>query len=134
MTQTALPDVLQTLEARRALLAGMVAALAAPDDHGDERFEAALADPAAQWWPFDLARAHLLFGERLRRDRQIARARRHLAEALTAFIGYIAVRTVLLTARGQLLPPRPQPEKITTSEIPNEPVATVSPTQPAGTG
>ena len=36
MTQTALPDVLQTLEARRALLAGMVAALAAPDDHGDE--------------------------------------------------------------------------------------------------
>jgi DNA-binding CsgD family transcriptional regulator len=83
--QSALPDVLQTLEARRALLAGMVAALAAPDDHGDERFEAALADPAAQWWPFDLARAHLLYGERLRRDRQIARARRHLAEALTAF-------------------------------------------------
>ncbi len=85
LAQSTLPDILEILEARRALLAGMVAALAAPGDRGAERFEAALADPAAQWWPFDLARAHLLFGEWLRRDRQIARARRHLAEALTAF-------------------------------------------------
>jgi tellurite resistance protein len=35
--------------------------------------------------------------------------------AITAFIGYIAARTALLAARGQLLPPRSQPEKVTTA-------------------
>jgi tellurite resistance protein len=55
---------------------------------------------------------------------------------ITAFIGYIAVRTVLLISCGQLLPPRPGPgpENNTTSIRPNEPVAAVSPTQPAKTG
>ena len=60
---------LRALEARKALLAGAVAALAAPDEQAAELFDAALADPGARWWPFDLARVHLTYGERLRRDR-----------------------------------------------------------------
>jgi hypothetical protein len=61
----------QALEARKALLAGAVAALAAPDSRAAELFEAALAQPGGWWWPFDLARVHLLYGEWLRRSRQI---------------------------------------------------------------
>jgi DNA-binding CsgD family transcriptional regulator len=75
----------RALEARKALLAGAVAALAAPDDLAPELFEAALAAPGARWWPFDLARVRLLYGERLRRSRQIIRARYHLQAALDAF-------------------------------------------------
>ena len=77
--------VLRALEARKALLAGAVAALAAPDSRAAELFEAALADPGAQRWPFDLARVHLLYGEWLRRCRQITKARNHLQAALAAF-------------------------------------------------
>jgi ATP/maltotriose-dependent transcriptional regulator MalT len=75
----------QALEARKALLAGAVAALTAPDGRAGELFEDALADPGAQSWPFDLARVHLLYGERLRRSREITRSRHHLQTALTAF-------------------------------------------------
>jgi DNA-binding NarL/FixJ family response regulator len=60
-------------------------ALAAPDDLAAELFEAALADPGAGRWPFDLARVHLLYGERLRRSREAARSRQHLRAALAAF-------------------------------------------------
>jgi DNA-binding CsgD family transcriptional regulator len=87
MTQVTMPDLAESvraLEARKALLSGAVAALAAPDGRAAELFEAALADPGARW-PFDLARVHLLYGERLRRSRQITRSRHHLQTALTAF-------------------------------------------------
>jgi tellurite resistance protein len=47
--------------------------------------------------------------------------------AITAFIGYVAVRTVLLIARGQLLPPRPLAETV----IPNESVLDEPAKQPA---
>jgi ATP/maltotriose-dependent transcriptional regulator MalT len=47
--------------------------------------ETALADPGAAGWPLDLARLHLLYGERLRRSRQITRSRPHLRTALTTF-------------------------------------------------
>jgi DNA-binding CsgD family transcriptional regulator len=73
------------LAARRALLAGAVAAWLAPDGLAARLFEAALADPGAAWWPFDLARLHLLHGERLRRSRQITVSRHHLRIALAAF-------------------------------------------------
>lgn len=73
------------LEARKALLAGAVAALSAPDRLAAGLFEAALADAGARLWPFDLARVHLLYGEWLRRARQITRARDHLRTALAAF-------------------------------------------------
>jgi DNA-binding CsgD family transcriptional regulator len=77
--------VLRALEARKALLAGAVAALAAPDELAATLFETVLADPEARRWPFDLARVHLLYGERLRRSREIARARPHLQAALATF-------------------------------------------------
>lgn len=80
-----LATALRALEARKALLAGAVAALAAPDEQADELFDAALADPGARWWPFDLARVHLLYGERLRRSREVTRSRHHLQLALAAF-------------------------------------------------
>ena len=80
-----LTTAVRALEARKALLAGAVAALGAPDGLGAGLFEAALADPRARWWPFDLARVHLLYGERLRRSREITRSRHHLQIALTAF-------------------------------------------------
>jgi DNA-binding CsgD family transcriptional regulator len=75
----------RALEARRALLTGAVAALAAPDDLAAELFEAALADPGARWWPFDFARVHLLYGEWLLGVREITRSRYHLQAALAAF-------------------------------------------------
>lgn len=80
-----LAAALRALEARKALLAGAVAALAAPDEQAAKLFDAALADPGARWWPFDLARVHLLYGERLRRAREIIRSRYHLQLALAAF-------------------------------------------------
>lgn len=88
MTPVARSDpaaALLALEARKALLAGAVAALEAPDDLAAGLFETALADPDARWWPFDLARVHLLYGERLRQCREIARSRHHLQTALAAF-------------------------------------------------
>jgi DNA-binding CsgD family transcriptional regulator len=77
--------VLQALETRKALLASAVRALAAPDDIAAMLFEAALATPGAHRWPFDLARVHLLCGERLRRSREVTRSRHHLQTALAAF-------------------------------------------------
>jgi DNA-binding CsgD family transcriptional regulator len=73
------------LEARKSLLAGAVAALVAPDSLAAGLFDAALADPGAERWPFDLARVHLLYGERLRRSREITQSRHHLQTALAAF-------------------------------------------------
>jgi DNA-binding CsgD family transcriptional regulator len=75
----------RALEARNALLSGAVAALTARGDLATEAFEEALATPAAQQWPFDLARLQLLYGERLRRARETARSRHHLQAALTVF-------------------------------------------------
>ncbi|MDQ2812418.1 MAG: helix-turn-helix transcriptional regulator [Actinomycetota bacterium] len=80
-----LQRAMRALESRKALLAGAVAALVATDGLDAELFEAALADPGARLWPFDLARVHLLYGERLRRSRAITLSRHHLQAALTAF-------------------------------------------------
>ena len=81
---------------RKALLARAVRALAAPHNTAAELFEAALATPGAQLWPFDLARVHLLYGERLRRCREVTRSRHHLQTALAAFerLGRLPGRTV----------------------------------------
>ena len=51
----------------------------------DESFEKALAIPGAELWVFDLARVELAYGERLRRAKQTAESRTHLAAALDAF-------------------------------------------------
>lgn len=66
------------------VVAGAQAVVAAPDSYRD-RFEAALATPGADRWPFHQARIQLAFGERLRRAKIKAEARRHLSAALETF-------------------------------------------------
>jgi DNA-binding CsgD family transcriptional regulator len=64
----------------------VIEALTDPDPgRGDKFFEAALSAPQAHRWPFDAARAELLYGEALRRARRIGEARTHLASALSGF-------------------------------------------------
>jgi len=80
-----LATAVRALEARNALLAGAVAALDARDAVAAGLFETVLADPSARLWPFDLARVHLLYGERLRQTAEISRSRQHLRTARAAF-------------------------------------------------
>ena len=73
------------LSSRLALLAAGSAAIAASDDNASDLFEEALAIPGIQRWPFDLARVQLLYGERLRRTRNVAESRAHLDSARETF-------------------------------------------------
>jgi DNA-binding CsgD family transcriptional regulator len=73
------------LSSRLALVVRGAEALVAPDERRTECFERALAVPGAEQWPFDLARVRLCYGEALRRQRQIAAARRELTAALSVF-------------------------------------------------
>jgi DNA-binding CsgD family transcriptional regulator len=66
-------------------LAMLVAGAAALLDDGTNAFQRALSVPDATLWPFDLARVHLTYGERLRRDRATSDARRHLSAAQDIF-------------------------------------------------
>jgi DNA-binding CsgD family transcriptional regulator len=70
---------------RIALLVAGSAAIAASDDSAVGLFDEALAVPGADRWPFDFARVQLAYGERLRRARSTAQARRYLTAALDAF-------------------------------------------------
>ena len=70
------------LSPRLALVAAGCAALVEPTS---ARFDAALAVPGAERWPFDLARFRLGYGEYLRRTHATALARPQLASALDAF-------------------------------------------------
>jgi DNA-binding CsgD family transcriptional regulator len=76
---------LAALSPRMALLSAAAAAMTAPDDQAPARFGLALASAGAERWPFDRARVHLLFGERLRRMRAATEARVHLDAALEEF-------------------------------------------------
>lgn len=73
------------LSPRLALLSAAAAAITAEDERVEESFEAALALPDVERWPFDLARVRLSYGERLRRMRATAKARAQLGAALEAF-------------------------------------------------
>ncbi len=73
------------ISGRFALLVAGAEAMAAPDSSAAPLFEEALALPGNDQWPFEVARIHLAFGERLRRDRSITRARWHLTAASDAF-------------------------------------------------
>jgi DNA-binding CsgD family transcriptional regulator len=67
-------------------IVGLVeAALAAPGERAQLLFEEAIAAIDAERWPFDLAWIHLLYGERLRRARHIARSRMYLETAAEMF-------------------------------------------------
>ncbi len=74
-----------TVSSRLALLSGAAAAMIAPDSGASEEFDRALAVRDAERWPFDLARVHLLYGERLRRGREMKESRVHLVAAQEAF-------------------------------------------------
>jgi len=66
-------------------LAMVVAGATAQATDAVAEFDRALATPDATRWPFDLARIHLTYGERLRRQRVTGDARRHLNAALDIF-------------------------------------------------
>jgi DNA-binding CsgD family transcriptional regulator len=71
---------------RTALITAGAAAVAADDDdEAGPLFEAALSLPAADRCPFERARIHLAYGQRLRRARDTARARMHLRAAIDTF-------------------------------------------------
>jgi DNA-binding CsgD family transcriptional regulator len=73
------------LSSKLALLAAGSAAIAAPDNNALGLFEEALAIPGIQRWPFDLARVQLLYGERLRRTRNVTESRMYLESARETF-------------------------------------------------
>ena len=70
------------ISSRLALNAAGAAAMVAPHERAAASFDAALAIPGAEQWPFDLARVQMLYGEWLRRDRSDGQARAHLGTAL----------------------------------------------------
>jgi DNA-binding CsgD family transcriptional regulator len=73
------------ISSRLALLSSAAAAMIAPDEEATGLFDQALATSDAERWPFDMARVQLLYGERLRRTREMTQARVHLAAALETF-------------------------------------------------
>jgi DNA-binding CsgD family transcriptional regulator len=73
------------LSPRLALILAGAAAMAAADTDHRDLFERALRTPDADRWPFDLARIHLAYGERLRRSQSPSDARAHLRAAIDAF-------------------------------------------------
>lgn len=70
---------------RRAMVVAGAAGMVAADGRFADHFEAALAVPGADRWPFELARIQLFYGQRLRRGRATGDARRHLSEAFDTF-------------------------------------------------
>jgi DNA-binding CsgD family transcriptional regulator len=73
------------LSPRFAATERAAAALGATGERAATLFEEALAVPGGERWAFDRARIQLLFGERLRRDQALTRARGHLTAALGTF-------------------------------------------------
>jgi DNA-binding CsgD family transcriptional regulator len=85
-----------------AALAERCECLRAPDaDAAADAFERALALHAEADRPFDLARTHLAYGERLRRERRRAESRRHLRFALEGFEN-VGAATWMERARDEL--------------------------------
>ncbi|GAA2576400.1 LuxR family transcriptional regulator [Dactylosporangium fulvum] len=73
------------MSARLAMTVEGAAALVATDVEAPARFAAALAVAGGERWPFDRARIALAYGERLRRGKATAEARRYLTAALDTF-------------------------------------------------
>src|SRR5690606_3482973 len=73
------------LSDRLRFLCDAAAAGVAPDDAYEAAFDELLARPDAHRWPFHLARIELTYGDRLRHDREIRRARTHLRRAVDLF-------------------------------------------------
>lgn len=82
---------LRGISPRLRFLCDAATASAAPDEDFVSEFESVLADPESLRWPFHLARVELSYGDRLRREREIRRARPHLERALRLFSNLGAV-------------------------------------------
>ncbi|MFE3202366.1 helix-turn-helix transcriptional regulator [Embleya sp. NPDC059237] len=77
---------LHTVSARmNFVMVGAEALAAGNDAEAEPAFTAALSVEGRERWPFDLARIHLYYGERLRRGRAPTRARGHLDTAAQLF-------------------------------------------------
>jgi DNA-binding CsgD family transcriptional regulator len=76
---------LHTISPRLRFFCGAAEALISPDQTYVESFERVITSGSSQKWPFHLARVQLAYGERLRHDREIARAREHLSDAARLF-------------------------------------------------
>ncbi len=76
---------LARLSPRFALVTAAAEAMVADDHRSTELFDRALALPGIDAWPFELARAHLAYGERLRRMGHTRAARTQLAAARDGF-------------------------------------------------
>jgi DNA-binding CsgD family transcriptional regulator len=74
-----------SISPRLALLCAASEAMVTHGDAAPDAFERALRTPGADQWPFDLARIELAYGELLRRQRHLTRARAHLQSALDVF-------------------------------------------------
>lgn len=73
------------MSARVAALIDRGRALLADPEHAEPFFQAALARPAGEQWPFERAQTRLDYGEWLRRQRRIAEARPLLSAARETF-------------------------------------------------
>ena len=73
------------MSVRVAALIDRGRALLADPEHAEPFFQAALAHPAGEQWPFERAQTRLDYGEWLRRRRRIAEARPLLSAALETF-------------------------------------------------
>jgi DNA-binding CsgD family transcriptional regulator len=73
------------LSPRLALVSGGCAAMVAADGKAVPLYEAALATPGAERWPFDLARVQLSFGVHLHRAKAVTESRVHLKSAIEIF-------------------------------------------------
>ena len=73
------------LSPRLAILVAGSAAMVAGEEEASALFEDALSLPAAEQWPFDVARVRLVYGEQLRRARALTEAKVQLQTALAAF-------------------------------------------------
>ena len=114
--QALLDTDVTSLSPRLAMLVAGATALL--DDGTNDAFERALAVPDPARWPFDLARVHLTYGERRRRDRDTSDARRHLSAAREIFnqLGaapWAARASSELRATGQLVGPDERPDPVT---------------------
>ncbi|TQJ50207.1 LuxR family transcriptional regulator [Phycicoccus sp. SLBN-51] len=78
------------LSARSRFLWLGAAALAADDAGYKDCFQELVEDQSSAQWPFALARLELAYGERLRRDRAMRRARPHLERARQRFTALAA--------------------------------------------
>ncbi|WP_051034040.1 ATP-binding protein [Streptomyces sp. SS] len=76
---------LPQISPRLAMVTDAAEAMATDDVVAHKLFEAAIATPGAERWPFDWARICLAYGERLRRARAGVAARAHLEAALSTF-------------------------------------------------